>query len=107
MKVKAKINLLGATESGVSKATGNPWMTKEVVLEVAEEGYAPSTIAVKTFNTDVVKALEGCMEGDEIVADIYCRADYREFTRKDGTLGGIRSTDITLRGVDVVKQVAL
>lgn len=100
MKIKGTITLLCATEKGVSKATGNPWTSKEVVIEITED-VPSSTMALKTFSDEVVKKLEGCKEGDEIVADVYARADYREFTRKDGSVGGIRSTDLVLRGVEV------
>ena len=102
MKVKGIITLLCATESGVSKATGNPWTCKEVVIEIADD--RQSTMALKTFNDDAVKVLERCKEGDEIEADVYAHADYREFPRKNGTIGSVRSTDLALRSVELTKE---
>lgn len=105
MKIKSVINLLGATESGVSKATGNPWKSKEVVIEFKNDGDAvASTMALKTFNTNCIETLEQCVEGDSIIANVTTRANYREFTRADGTSGGIRSTDCFLDGVEVTEQ---
>lgn len=103
MKIEAKINLLCATESGVSKSTGNPWQSKEVVLEVAD-GENPSTMAVRTMNSECINKLEKCKEGDVVVADVYAHANYREFTRKDGSIGGIRSTECVLRGIEVKEE---
>lgn len=106
MKFNGKINLICATESGVSKSTGNPWTSKEVVLELAD-GEHPSTVALRTMNTEVIKTLEAATEGDEVEADVYLYAQYREFTRKDGSKGGIRSTECALRGIKITNQAPL
>lgn len=106
MKVTGKINLLCATESGVSKSTGNPWQSKDVVLELAD-GDHPSTMALRTMNTEVIATLEKAMEGDEVEADVYLYAQYREFTRRDGSKGGIRSTECALRSIKITSQAPL
>ena len=100
MKINGKINLLCATESGVSKSTGNTWVSKEVVLEIAD-GEHTSTMALRTMNTEVIKTLDTATEGDEVEADVTFYAQYREFTRRDGSKGGIRSTECVLRNIKI------
>lgn len=106
MKIKGKINLICATESGVSKATGNPWKSKEIVIEIEEDGYASSTMALRTMNEEVIKTLEKCLEGDEVEVDVFFRSDYREFHRQDGSIGCVRNTNCSIRGLEVIKQEA-
>lgn len=106
MKIKGRINLLCATESGVSKATGNKWSCKDVVIEMTDD-VPTSTLALRTFNDEAIATLEKCVEGDVVVMDVNFRSNYREFHRADGSIAGVRSTECTFRNVEVVDVTPL
>lgn len=106
MKIKGKINLICAVESGVSKATGNPWKSREIVIEFEDGGFGPSTMALRTMNEEVIKTLETCLEGDEVEVDVFFRSDYREFHRQDGSIGCVRNTNCGIRSLEVKEQKA-
>lgn len=106
MKVNGTICLLDATQKGVSKSTGNPWTSKEFVVEVTDDGGHRDTLAVKTMNAEAVRVLEGCMKGDRVCMDLGFCSRAKVFTRKDGTEAVIRSTEVYARSVEVTKQVA-
>lgn len=104
MKIKAIINLMCATESGVSKATGNPWKSKECVLEINDGNEYKSTIAARTMNTDVIAKMEKAQEGDEVTCEVRFFARAREFARKDGTSGIIRNVECNLMAFEITKE---
>lgn len=104
MKIKGKICLLDAIQTGVSKSTGNPWTSKEFVVEVTDESGHRDTFAVKTMNAEVVKVLEGCMKGDTVCIDLGFSSRAKVFIRKDGTEGVIRQTEIYAKSVEVMKE---
>lgn len=106
MKIKAIISLLDSTQSGVSKATGNPWTSKELVVEFEDADGVRSTMAIHTMNKEIVDRLETCYKGDEVVLDVAFLSKARVFTRKDGTEGVIRSTECYIKSMEVVKQGA-
>lgn len=101
MQVTAKICLLDDTQSGISKSTGNPWVAKSMVIEVECEDGHRDTLAVRTMNADVVKVLEGCLKGDIIDVELGFASRVRIYTRRDGTEGTDRSTDVYVRKVKV------
>lgn len=98
MKITGKINILTPTESGISQASGNPWKRKEVVVEYSEKNEAGEdrthTIAFSTLNDSIVEELEKCSIGDTVEFNYVTKANGRNFTRKDGTQGFIRNTEI-------------
>lgn len=106
MKTKAVISLLDATQSGISKSTGNPWVKKECVIELCDETGHRDTLAVQTMSEQVVKVLEGCVKGDEVVMDLGFNSRARVFLRKDGSEGVIRQTEVYVKSVEVVKPAA-
>ena len=99
MKIKATSSLLDATQSGVSKATGNPWTSKELVVEFEDADGIRSTIAMRTMNKEIVDRLETCHKGDEVELDVAFQSKARVFTRKDGTEGVIRSTECFIKSL--------
>ena len=100
MKIKATISLLDATQSGVSKATGNPWTAKEFVVEFEDADGIKSTMAIRTMNKDVVDKLETCHKGNVINLDVAFQSKARVFTRKDGTEGVARSTECYVKSIE-------
>lgn len=103
MKIRGRINLLCATESGVSKKTGRAWKSKDIVIEEVGEQY-PSTFHLHTMNDDVIAKLETCKEGDEATFDIYASSECDEIRRTDGTTWYKRYTTIALRGVEELNE---
>lgn len=101
MKIKATITLLDATQSGISKSTGNPWTSKEFVIETKDENGHIDTLAVKTLNEQIIKTLDSCMKNDQIIIDLGFASKARTFTRKDGTEGVIRATEVYAKSVEV------
>lgn len=104
MKTKARIQMLLPTQEGISKATGNKWMQKEVVMELPDDnGTLQNTddrkqdmIVASTFNTDIIKKFGALSEGDVVEVTLSFRTRARSFRRQDGTEGIIRNTDITI-----------
>lgn len=98
MKITGKINILTPTETGISQKSGNPWKRKEAVLEYIEKNEkgeeCAHTIAFSTLNDSIVEELEKCSIGDTVEFNYVTKANGRNFTRKDGTQGFIRSTEI-------------
>lgn len=103
MKATGKIKILDATRSGVSQTTGNPWKSKEVVIECTEMGddgkERSHNLFFNTFNDSCVATLEQCQLGDIIEVDFYGKVNGREITRKDGTQGLIRSQELNLLSI--------
>lgn len=98
--MKVRINILGKTEEGRSRATGNPWKAKEVVVEFkGADGYV-NTIFAKAFNNDVISRMEMMKEGDVVNAEFVFVATSRRFSRKDGSDGIIRGNDIVVKSIE-------
>ena len=104
MKVKAKITLLCDTETGVSKATGNPWSCRELVVEIAEDDGKSSSMALKAFKEEVITTLDNCTKGDVIEAEVRINSQYREYKRVDGTTFVTRYNEAYLHDVKVISQ---
>lgn len=99
MVIEGIITLLTPVEQGISKATGNPWKAKDVVIETTEPDGWRNTIALHTMNNECIDILEKCMEGDTIKVDVLFTAKAREY---NGRI--FRSTDVGMRKVVIVKQ---
>lgn len=99
MKINAIISLLDPTQSGVSKATGNPWTSKELVVEFEDADGIRSTMAMRTMNKEFVDKLETCHKGDEVELDVAFQSKARVFTRKDGSEGVARNTECYIKSL--------
>lgn len=99
MKTKAVICLLDETQRGISKSTGTPWESKEMVLEITGEDGHRDTLAVKTMNHEVIQVLEQCVTGDAVTVELGFNSRARTFLRKDGSEGVIRQTEIYVRNL--------
>ncbi len=100
MKIKVVISVLDAVRSGISKSTGNEWKSQEFVGRYKEEDGTEGTIAISTMNHDVIKVLETCSVGNEVLLDVAFASKARVFTRKDGTEGVIRSTECYVKSIE-------
>lgn len=101
MKLKVKLLMSCDTQSGVSKATGREWKSKEVIFENEEDG---STFAVKTLNEKHIELLERAIEGDTFCAEFKFFSRAKDYRRADGTMGVFRSTEISLMGLELVEE---
>lgn len=102
MKIKATISVMDETVKGMSRATGREWMKKELVVKLMEEDGLESTIAISTMNQDVIKVLESCSVGSEVMMDVAFQSRVRVFTRKDGSEGVIRSTECFVKSMEAL-----
>ncbi len=72
MELQGKVIVVGEPRSGVSKATGNPWMSQDYVIETHEQ--FPKRMMFNVFGEDKIKQFNIQM-GEEINVffDINCR----------------------------------
>ena len=72
MELQGKVIVIGEPRSGVSKNTGNPWMTQDYVIETHEQ--FPKRMMFNVFGEDKIKQFNIQM-GEEINVffDINCR----------------------------------
>lgn len=96
MRTKATIKILEPTKSGISRSTGNPWQSKDCVMEVAEADGGNDIVACRVWNKSVIDQLDRCEVGDVVDIDMRIYTKARPFTYKDGTQGIDRSNEISI-----------
>lgn len=102
MKVKGEIKILDETRSGVNQSTGNPWQCKCCVICVEEEGMHGSTLACKTFSTEVIEKLNALKVGDTLEFDVRFHTNGRPVTYRDGKQGYERWNEVTIVSVEEI-----
>ncbi len=101
IRTTATIKVLDPVEEGVSKATGNPWKSQTMVLEIPDIDGKTHTIAAKTMKEDVISTLANAHIGMECKVGLVYQANAREWTNKEGKKCIFRGTDIFLYEVEL------
>lgn len=70
---KMKVVKLLATQSGVSQQTGNPWKSREVVLEAVQNAIHPDQYVARLFGDAVDKFT--AKEGDVLGVALHHRVE--------------------------------
>lgn len=77
MELQGKVIVIGEPRSGVSKTTGNPWMTQDYVIETHEQ--FPKRMMFNVFGEDKIKQFNIQM-GEEI--NVFFDINAREYQGK-------------------------
>lgn len=103
MELTGKITIIEPTESGLSKATGTPWVSKSVVVDFEDEGRA-SHLALRFMGQEDVTKLTDCQVGDTIRFKVRFWVSANQWTNKEGKQVTIRRNEVTCYDVEVVKM---
>lgn len=106
MELTGKITIIEPTESGLSKTTGNPWVSKNIVLEVEDEGRT-SHFALRFMDKEDVTKLTECQVGDIIRCTVRFHVTANNWTNREGKQVTIRKNEVTCYDVELVKMEAL
>ena len=75
MELEGKISVVMPAQSGVSKRTGNPWMSQEYVMQYYwfPNQTQPSYIVLRVFGEDRIKQFN-LQQNDEVKVRFHCEA---------------------------------